>query len=176
MMAPWPNHQNGRINGRGERQHSDPAVGNSLAEIGFYHLVRTGVVDALPPLLGKTLAAGQRALVCAHDRELLEALDNRLWLCENPDWLPHGMAGGAFAADQPILLSCSDSAENGARFLFLLDGMEVDAQRFERVFDLFDGKDEQAVSAARMRWSRAKSSGHSLIYWQQGERGWVRAG
>ena len=147
-----------------------------MAEIGFYHLIRTGVADALPPLLGKTLAAGQRALVCAQDRALLEALDDRLWQCETPDWLPHGMAGAAFAADQPILLSCSDSPENGARFLFLLDGMEVEARRFERVFDLFDGKDEQAVSAARMRWSRAKSNGHTVIYWQQGERSWISAG
>jgi DNA polymerase-3 subunit chi len=33
-----------------------------MAEIGFYHLVRTSVDQALPPLLGRTLAAGQRAV------------------------------------------------------------------------------------------------------------------
>ncbi len=32
-----------------------------MAEIGFYHLTRTGPDQALPPLLGRTLAAGQRA-------------------------------------------------------------------------------------------------------------------
>ena len=34
-----------------------------LAEIGFYHLTRTGPDEALPRLLGRTLAAGERALV-----------------------------------------------------------------------------------------------------------------
>jgi len=147
-----------------------------VAEIGFYHLTRTAIAEALPPLLGRTLAAGQRALVCARDPGVLEALDARLWLSENPDWLPHGMAGAEFAADQPILLSRTDAAENGARFLFLVDGMDVDAARFERVFDLFDGNDAETVAAARARWSRAKAAGHGLTYWQQAESGWVKAG
>ena len=34
-----------------------------MADIGFYHLLRTGPDQALPTLLGRTLKAGQRAAV-----------------------------------------------------------------------------------------------------------------
>ncbi|MFT9092955.1 MAG: DNA polymerase III subunit chi, partial [Gluconacetobacter sp.] len=33
-----------------------------MAEIGFYHLTRTSVDQALPALLGRTLEAGRRAV------------------------------------------------------------------------------------------------------------------
>jgi DNA polymerase-3 subunit chi len=65
----------------------------------------------------------------------------------------------------------------GARFLFLLEGCEsARLDRFDRVFDLFDGGDEQALAAARRRWKAAKAAGHLLTYWQQGARGWEKGG
>ena len=73
-----------------------------MAEIGFYHLMRTTIDQALPPLLGRTLAAGQRAVIRCGSPERLAALDNALWLCADPDWLPHGTAAAARAAGQPI--------------------------------------------------------------------------
>ena len=33
-----------------------------MTEIGFYHLTRAGPDQALPQLLGRTLAAGERAV------------------------------------------------------------------------------------------------------------------
>ena len=35
-----------------------------MADIGFYHLTRSTLSQAVPQLLVRTLAAGQRALVC----------------------------------------------------------------------------------------------------------------
>ena len=146
-----------------------------MAEVGFYHLTRTALLEALPALLGRTLAAGERALVVGRDPASLKELDETLWLSQNPDWLPHGMAGGAHDAWQPILLSQDVAASNEARFLFLIDGAEVPLEGFARVFDLFDGNDEASVAAARARWQRAKGEGHALTYWQQGPKGWVKA-
>lgn len=146
-----------------------------MAEIGFYHLTRTTTEAALPPLLGRTLAAGQRAVIRCGSAERLAALDTSLWLSQNPDWLPHGSAATGHADRQPIWLTEEDEAPNGACFLFLIDGQEsarLDA--FERVFDLFDGNDENAVAAARGRWLAARAGGHQLSYWQQGPRGWER--
>ena len=61
---------------------------------------------------------------------------------------------------QPIWLTDglgADEAPNGARFLFLIEGAESAAlDRFERVFDLFDGNDPAAVAAARQRWRRRR--------------------
>jgi DNA polymerase-3 subunit chi len=145
-----------------------------MAEIGFYHLTRTGAEQALPALLGRTLQGGERAVIfCARDR--VAALDTALWLCPAPDWLPHGTADMGSAEWQPIWITASDEAPNGARFLFLLDGsVSAALERFSRVFDLFDGNDEVAVMAARARWRAANEAGHTLTYWQQGDRGWEK--
>ena len=86
------------------------------------------------------------------------------------------MAGGEHDAHQPILLGAEDVAPaNGARFLVLVDGAEsAQVGEYDRVLDMFDGADEVAVAAARRRWTAAKAAGHTLTYWQQGERGWER--
>jgi DNA polymerase-3 subunit chi len=145
-----------------------------MAEIGFYHLTRTGAEQALPALLARTLQSGERAVIfCAGDR--VSSLDTALWLCPAPDWLPHGTAEMGFAELQPIWITGADESPNGARFLFLLDGsVSLALDRYARVFDLFDGNDEAAVVAARGRWRAANAAGHALTYWQQGARGWEK--
>ena len=146
-----------------------------MTEVGFYHLTRTGADQALPQLLGRTLAAGQRALVLCRGEERVAALDAALWQCANPDWLPHGTVADGDADLQPIWLTTEDAAPNAARFLFLVDGaLSAKLGEFDRVFDLFDGNDEAAVAAARERWTAAKAAGHTLTYWQQGARGWEK--
>jgi DNA polymerase-3 subunit chi len=154
-----------------------------MSEIGFYHLTRTGPGQVLPKLLGRTLASGERALVLCGSAERVEALDAALWLCPDPVWLPHGTARTGEADLQPIWISAamSDAAQppNGARFLFVIDGVgcaDPDLARFPRVFALFDGADEAAVAAARARWAAAKDAGHALAYWQQSPEGWERKG
>jgi DNA polymerase-3 subunit chi len=147
-----------------------------MAEIAFYHLTRTSADATLPALLGRTLAAGERAAVMCGSDDRVAALDTALWVCPDPDWLPHGTRASGNAPMQPIWLATDDSAPNGARFLFLIDGCEsprLDA--FLRVFDLFDGRDNEAVAAARLRWKSAKDAGHTLAYWRQTERGWEKA-
>jgi DNA polymerase-3 subunit chi len=146
-----------------------------MTDIGFYHLTRTAAEAALPQLLGRTLAAGERALVLCRTEGRMAALDEALWTCAQPDWLPHGTAKDGDADLQPIWLATDDAAPNGARFLFLVEGAETARQGdFARVFDLFDGNDPEAVAAARIRWTTAKAAGHTLTYWQQGARGWER--
>jgi DNA polymerase-3 subunit chi len=146
-----------------------------MAEIGFYHLTRTGADQALPQLLGRTLAAGQRAVVICGSEERLASLDAALWLSANPDWLPHGTPTTGNADLQPIWLTTHDEAPNAARFLFLVDGAaSAHLEKFDRVFDLFDGGDEAAIAAARQRWTAARAAGHALTYWQQTPRGWEK--
>lgn len=144
-----------------------------MAEIGFYHLTRSTLAEALPRLLGRVLALPARALVLCAGEERLRALDDALWTCAEPDWLPHGTRE---PAEQPIFLTTEDGPPaNGATHLFLTDGVaSAQLDRYLRVFDLFDGNDPAAVEAARGRWSAAKAAGHALTYWQQAARGWER--
>ncbi|MBC7799840.1 MAG: DNA polymerase III subunit chi [Gemmatimonadaceae bacterium] len=146
-----------------------------MTEVGFYHLTRTGPDQALPALLGRTLAANERAVVRAGDEARVAVLDAALWASQDPDWLPHGTARTGHAALQPIWLTSTGENPNGARFLFVLDGQDSsDLLAWARVFDLFDGRDDAAVAAARTRWSAAKALGATLTYWQQTERGWTK--
>ncbi len=147
-----------------------------MTEIGFYHLTRSKLQEALPKLLGRVLDAGGRGLILCADAERARALDAALWLPTDPPWLPHGLAGGEHDAAQPLLIADQDvPPANGARFLVLVDGAaSMRLAEYDRVLDLFDGGDEAAVAAARARWVAAKEAGHSLTYWQQTTRGWEK--
>jgi DNA polymerase-3 subunit chi len=146
-----------------------------VTEIGFYHLTRSRLEQALPLLLGRTLAAGERAVVVCSEPVRVTALDHALWECAEPNWLPHGTEADGDAELQPIWLATDDTAPNGARFLFLVDGASsARLEAFARVFDLFDGNEEAAVQAARARWTAAKANGYALSYWQQGPKGWAK--
>lgn len=143
-----------------------------MTDIGFYHLTRLSLEEALPRLLERAMAAGHRAVVLAGSAERVEALNVRLWTYDERGWLPHGAAREGFAEDQPIWLSSREENPNGADLLFMLDGVEpAFLSGFARAFDLFDGADEEAVAAARRRWSAWKAAGHALAYWRQNEGG-----
>ena len=147
-----------------------------MSDIGFYHLTRTGAELALPTLLGRTLKAGQRAVVLCGSEVRVEALDAALWLSADPDWLPHGTPITGNADLQPIWLTHREEAPNGAKYLFLLDGIDTGApENFLRIFDLFDGRDEAAVQAARARYKARKVAEHTLTYWKQTAKGWEKA-
>lgn len=148
-----------------------------MTEIGFYHLTRSSADDSLPALLGRTLAAGKRALVRCQDAARVEALDAALWRAPEPIWLPHGTVKMGRAPLQPIWITSGNEVPNGATYLFLLDGVQAaDTATFERLFDLFDGNEPSEVAAARLRWTEAKAAGHTLAYWKQEPKGWTRAG
>jgi len=143
-----------------------------MAEARFYHLQRTGLEQALPRLLAKTLERGWRAVVLAGSAERVEALNQHLWTYDANAFLPHGSERDGFAAEQPVWLSAHEENPNQAQVLFLVDGCHAhNPEPFQLVCDLFDGNDPAAVAAARERWRRLKAAGLTLSYWQQNERG-----
>lgn len=145
-----------------------------MVEIGFYHLTRTELLAALPPLLARTLQAGQNALVRCATTQQVEQLDAALWTTTAAEWLPHGTAQTPHPAWQPIFLTTELENPADAKFLFVIDGKPADLTSFARCFDLFDGRDDAAVAAARTRWTQYRGQGHSLAYWRQGDAGWER--
>ncbi|OAN55278.1 DNA polymerase III subunit chi [Paramagnetospirillum marisnigri] len=143
-----------------------------MTQIGFYHLMRLSLEQALPKLLDKALAAGHRAVVLAGSPERVEHLAEKLWTYEPDSWLPHGSAKDGEAELQPIWLTDTDENPNAATILVMCDGASSRAvDGFSRCLDLFDGNDPEAVQAARERWKTWKAAGHQLIYYQQTDRG-----
>jgi DNA polymerase-3 subunit chi len=146
-----------------------------MAEIGFYHLLSIPLERALPKLLERARAQDFTIVVRAGSAERVAALDAALWTYDEASFLPHGTARDGDAAHQPIWLTDRDENPNRATMLVLVDGVEAgDLAAFARCADMFDGKDERAVEAARTRWRRARAAGHTLTYWQQTDSGWER--
>ncbi|MGE5538920.1 MAG: DNA polymerase III subunit chi [Gemmatimonas sp.] len=143
-----------------------------MTDIGFYHLTATTLESALPRLLEKVLASGQKAVVMAGSPERVEALNGQLWTYNPGSFLPHGSKGDGSAADQPIWLTDQDENPNGAAVLVLTEGVRSErVGDFARCLDLFDGADAQAVAEARTRWTEYRAKGFAVTYWQQTSSG-----
>ncbi|MDX1975263.1 MAG: DNA polymerase III subunit chi [Rickettsiales bacterium] len=143
-----------------------------MTAIQFYHLTTTSLERALPKLLEKAYSVGMKTLVVTASEEQMESLNQWLWTYNPGNFLPHGSVKEAHQAQQPILLSTSADNQNQATLLVVTDGSMPDApEQFERVFDLFNGSDPQAVEAARRRWSHYKTAGHELTYMRQTPQG-----
>jgi DNA polymerase-3 subunit chi len=143
-----------------------------VAEIRFYHLRATTLERALPLILEKLLALGERVVVVAGSPERVEALNAMLWTYSDRSFLPHGSARDGFAEDQPIWLTTVEENPNGAAVLVLTDGATAaDIGAWKSAVEIFDGGDETAVTAARERWKAYKAAGHVLTYWKQDDEG-----
>jgi DNA polymerase III subunit chi len=141
-------------------------------EAWFYHLERTGLDQALPELLQKTLARGWRALVRTPDPARLEHLDGWLWSFRDESFLAHGLASEPHAERQPVLLTSGSENLNAAQAVFLLDDADPGPlDGFERCLVLFDGRDDEAVAAARRRWAELKGQNVAVSYWRQSAEG-----
>jgi DNA polymerase III subunit chi len=147
-----------------------------LAEVRFYHLQRQRLEEALPALLEKARERGFRIVVQAGSPERVKALDALLWTYRAESFLAHasGMAALPTAKDQPIWLTADVENPNTADMLMLVDGATADVAPYTLACEMFDGNDENAVAAARLRWTAYKAAGHAMTYWQQGERGWEK--
>jgi len=142
--------------------------GEGGTEVYFYHLERRSLEQTLPTLLQLSLKRGWRAVVQAASEERVEALNTLLWTYDEESFLPHGSARDGNASAHPIYLTAGDDNPNAAQVRFLVDGaILADASPYTRVAYVFDGRDGEAVSRARVEWQAAKARGDAVSYWQQ---------
>lgn len=144
-------------------------------QVDFYHLARQPLERVLPRIAERVLEGGGRLLVVAADEARRGQLDQALWSYAPESFLPHGQAGGAFDAEQPVLISAEIEAPNGARNVVLADGTWREAALgFDRVFHFFD---DERIAEARAAWKGlADRAGVERRYWKQTETGWEQAG
>jgi len=144
-----------------------------MTQIQFYHLTATPLERALPRLLEKAIAAGFRSLVVCGSEEKAAWLDDVLWTYDGGSFLPHATAKFGQAEAQPVFLA-ADAAQNpnSATLLAVTDGSSPESlPGYQRVIDIFDGANEEAVARARTRWSAYKQQGHTLSYLRQNASG-----
>lgn len=143
-----------------------------MALVQFYHLTTSPLERALPKLLEKALAAGNRVLLIDGVEERLEYLNQLLWTYDPGSFLPHGTVKEGQAELQPVLLSATQDNTNHANLLLTTDGTYVTkAEQYAKVLDMFDGRNPEAVTSARARWKQYKDAGHTLTYLRQTEQG-----
>ncbi|WP_132031351.1 DNA polymerase III subunit chi [Aquabacter spiritensis] len=147
-----------------------------MTDILFYHLERRPLEDALPVLLEKSLERGWRCVIQCGSPERRDALDAHLWTYSDAAFLPHGTDAQPRPERQPILITATDANPNRATVRFMVDGATLaEPGAYDRVVHMFDGRDAEAVAAARETWKAARAAGHALTYWQQDEGGrWVK--
>ncbi|MGR3525970.1 MAG: DNA polymerase III subunit chi [Paracoccaceae bacterium] len=141
----------------------------------FYHLTRNPLEVTLPQLLGRAMQAGWRVAVRGRDPARMDWLDRQLWMGASDGFLPHGLAGGAHDAAQPVLLTTGAEAANDPACLMTVHGAEVGAdevQRLERVCVIFDGNDPTAVQIARAQWKALTDAGCAAQYWSEESGRW----
>lgn len=143
-----------------------------MTEVLFYHLERRPLEQVLPLLVEKTLERGWRAVIQAGSDERCEALSTALWTWREESFLPHGTAGDGNSDLQPVWLTSTTDNPNRSNVRFYVDGTspgEID--ELDRAIYMFDGRDDDAVTAARDEWKRMSAAGHDVTYWQQDENG-----
>ncbi len=142
-------------------------------QVDFYQLTGTPAEQVIASIAEKVLKSEGRLLVIAEDEGFLARLDRSLWDQAATSFLPHGLAGGADDARQPILLSTNPDAPNQARNLLIADGFwrEV-ALTYDRSFYLFDNS---SLEAARLAWKLlAGRDGVDRRYWAREGEKWVK--
>ena len=146
-----------------------------MGEVFFYHLTRAPLEVTLRSLLEKSLGAGWRVAVRGRTDEALDRLDAALWLGPEEGFLPHGRAGGAHDAAQPVLLTTGREAANRPDCVVSVEGAEIGAEEaagLARAMILFDGHDPGAVQAAREQWKALTGAGAKAKYWSEESGRW----
>jgi DNA polymerase-3 subunit chi len=148
-----------------------------VAEVWFYHLETRTLEQTLPTLLERSLDRDWTVVVESTNPERVKALDDYLWTYSDESFLPHGTLGDGDPSEHPILLVAGPENPAGAQARFLIDGADAAAAiaasptPYERIMLLFDGRDAEAVAAARGQWKGLKDAGHAVAYWRQNEDG-----
>ena len=78
---------------------------------------------------------------------------------------------------QPIYITTEDENPNSANVLVVTDGSSCELQdNVEKILDIFDGHNDDAVTAARTRWKHYKDAGAEVSYNKQQPGGsWKKA-
>ena len=141
-------------------------------QVDFYQLGGTPPEAVIASIAEKILARDGRLLIVSADEGFLARLDRMLWDQGPASFLPHGLAGSADDARQPILLSTSPDAPNLARNMLIADGEWRDsALTYDRGFYLFDA---DTLEGARLAWKLlAGREGVDRRYWAREDGKWV---
>ncbi|MEP7221386.1 MAG: DNA polymerase III subunit chi [Novosphingobium sp.] len=140
--------------------------------VDFYQVGSDPAETVVALIARNTLKAGKRLLVVASEPDRLDRISNALW-GRSDTFLANGRAGAGHEARQPVLLSETLEATNGASFLALADGTWRAPDGFDRVFLVFDNS---TIDHARGVWRElGGQDGTERHFWKQEGGRWIEA-
>ena len=141
-------------------------------KIDFWQLSRDPVEKVIALLAQRVLDQGERLLVVSAAPEQRAAIAKELWQAGPDTFLANGEAGAAGAQQQPILLSETIEAPNGATHAIFADGTFREAPGFARSFLLFD---DASLQHARQTWKALSDrEGLERAFFRQDGGKWVK--
>jgi DNA polymerase-3 subunit chi len=140
-------------------------------QVDFYQLTRDPAEQVLPAIAQRILDDGGRLVVVSDDAAQLDRVSTALWGWKPDSFLAHAKAGEGDDSNQPILLSHSVAATNGARLVAMVDGEWRDeALGFDRAFYFFP---PDKTDNARTGWrGLADKPEVERRYWKQDGGKW----
>lgn len=144
-----------------------------MSKFDFWQLSQDPPEKVVALIAKRVLDQGERLLVVAHDPALRQNIARILWQAGPDSFLANGEADAPGAAAQPILLSDSCEAANGASHVIFADGTFREAAGFARSFLLFD---EASAPAARIAWRALDTAaGAERALYRQESGKWIKA-
>ena len=148
-------------------------------EASFYHLTRQTLPVAASRLVGLARLRGLKLGLVCDSTEMMQSLSNALW-SHRQDYcfLAHAHGGSGLgetqARRQKIWLTTAADLPNQPEILLVCEAREwqdLSLGGVQRVLDVFDGKDEVALAAARTRFRQARAAGIAVTYYAQKDSG-----
>ena len=150
-----------------------------LRQIYFYHLMNGTLEATVASLAEKAQGVGKKLLILTSEQQA-SALSDALWAHNPNSFLAHGLNQQEMeAAKWASVWIATNPFDNPieAEFILLTFGLTPEKlDSFERVFNLFDGRDEEAVIHARQQWKIwSAEEAVACRYYNQSENGkWQR--
>jgi len=143
--------------------------------INFYHLTSGSHEKAACQLLEKCYKSDYKTIVKVSNEEVQESLNKTLWTFAQKSFIPHGSANDAKPEMQPIYITTTSENPNNASVLMLVGTMDGIYDDFERVFVIFDGRDDGAMAQAKGVMEKLQTSKNQVSYFQQTKDGsWAK--
>jgi len=147
-----------------------------VTEINFYKITRSSVEKLLPRLLEKIIQEGSMVNFLFKNQNRLEYIDDFLWTYSNESFIPHYVDDSNYINVHPILLSLSENINNNADVFVTIEGyLPENIEKYKKIIDIFDGKDDQIIKDALVRVENIKNKGYKVDCWRQEISGWEKS-
>jgi len=141
-------------------------------KIDFWQIANDGIEKVVALIARRVLDGGERLLVVSGDAEQRAEIARAMWRAGAESFLANGEASAPGADRQPILLSDTLDAVNGASHVVFADGAYRDPTGFARAFLLFD---EATRADARKVWSSlGDEPDRERAFFRQEDGKWVK--